>query len=138
MPALNGPSPALASIGGGQQVGTGNAEVMLDIQSAPVAKTAAATLTAAELTNGIITFTAGAAANLTLPTVAALETLVSAAKADSCFDFSIIDLGGVGQATVVTNTGWTLVGSMAVTANQGVRFRARKTGASAWTLYRIA
>ena len=136
MPALNGPSPTLPGVGGGQQIGDGNTEVRLMTQGTPVAKTAAATLTAAELTNGLITYT-GAAANLTLPTVTTLEALVTAAKVDSCFDFSLIDLGGAGQPTIVTNTGWTLVGDMSPGGSQAQRYRARKTGDSAWTLYNI-
>lgn len=126
----------LPSIGGGQQLGNGSGEVVMGYQGTPVAKTAAATLTAAELTNGIITYT-GAAANLTLPTVATLETLLTNARDNSYFDFSVIDLAGAGVPTIVTNTGWTLVGNMAIAAGEGERFRARKTGTGTWTLYRI-
>lgn len=129
---------ALPNIGGGRQIGDGNeSEINLGIQVAPTAKTAAATLTAAELTKGIITYN-GATANLTLPTVANLEAALVNAKTNSCFDVTVIDLGGAGVATIVTNTGWTLVGSMATIANVGTQFRARKTGAAAWTLYRVS
>ena len=37
-----------------------------------------------------------------------------------------------------TATGWTLVGTMAVTEGTSGHFRARKTGDSAWTCYRIS
>ena len=123
---------------GGYQVGDGNlSEVTMGVQPAPVAKTAAATLTAAELTNGIITYT-GAAVAITLPTVADTEVLVSSAKVNSSFDFSIINTGATNAATLTVGTGWTLVGVAAVAAVTSSTWRARKTGDGAWTAYRIA
>ena len=129
---------ALPNGAGGYQVGDGNlGEVQLNTQIAPVAKTAAATLTAAELTNGIITYT-GAAVNLTLPTVADTEVLVSSAKVNSSFEVSIINTGATNAATVVVGTGWTIVGSAIVLAVISGRFLARKTGDGSWTLYRVS
>jgi len=129
---------ALPNGAGGYQLGDGNlTEVVMDVQSTPVAKTAAAVLTAAELTSGIITYT-GAVANLTLPTVALTEALVSSAKDNSSFDVVIINTGATNAATVVVGTGWTIVGAAAVSAATSAQFRARKTGDLAWTLYRIA
>jgi hypothetical protein len=129
---------ALPNGAGGYQVGDGNlSEVTLGVQSAPVAKTAAATLTAAELTNGIITYT-GAAVAITLPTVADTEALVSSAKNNSSFDFSIINTGATNAATLTAGTGWTLVGVAAVSAVTSSTWRARKTGDGAWTAYRIS
>lgn len=129
---------ALPNGAGGYQLGDGNlTEVTMGVQAAPVAKTAAATLTAAELTSGIITYT-GAAVNLTLPTVALTEALVSSAKDNSSFDVVIINTGATNAATVVVGTGWTIVGAAAVSAATSAQFRARKTGDLAWTLYRIA
>ena len=129
---------AIPNGAGGYQVGDGNlSEVTMGVQSAPVAKTAAATLTAAELTNGIITYT-GAAVAITLPTVADTEVLVSSAKVNSSFDFSIINTGATNAATLTVGTGWTLVGVAAVAAVTSSTWRARKTGDGAWTAYRIA
>lgn len=129
---------ALPNGAGGYQFGDGNVtEVNMVTQGTPIAKTAAAVLTAAELTNGIITYT-GAVANLQLPTVADTETLVSSAKNDSCFDVVVINIGATNAATVTVNTGWTIVGAAAVSAATSARFLARKTGDLAWTLYRIA
>ena len=128
---------ALPNGAGGYQLGDGNTtEVNITTQVTPVAKTAAATLTAAEITSGIITYT-GAVANLTLPTVALTEALVSSAKNDSCFDVAIINIGATNAATVVVGTGWTIVGAAAVSAATSAQFRARKVGDLAWTLYRI-
>ena len=129
---------ALPNGSGGYQVGDGNlAEVNMSVQATPVAKTAAAVLTAAELTNGIVTYT-GAVANITLPTVALTEALVSSAKVNSSFDFSILNIGGTNTATLVIGTGWTLVGVVTIAANISSSWRAVKTGDGAWTAYRLA
>lgn len=127
---------ALPNGAGGYQLGDGNVgEVQLVTQGTPAAYTAAATLVAADLTNGIITLTNGSDQSLQLPTVAALEAVVSSAKTNSSFMFSVMALGA-GGATLTTNTGWTLVGVAKVTAAN--RYVARKTGDSAWSLYQIA
>jgi hypothetical protein len=130
---------ALPNGAGGYQVGDGNiGEATLFVQGAPTALTAAATLTAAQLSNGLFTYT-GAAVDLTLPTVALLEADVSSAeKVNAAFDFIIINIGGTNAATVVVGTGWTIVGVAAVSANTSARFRARKTGTGTWTAYRIS
>ena len=126
---------ALPNGAGGYQVGDGNlTEVQLVTQTTPVAYTAAATLVAADLTNGIITLNAGTDQSLQLPTCAALDALVSSAKPNSAFLFSVIALGA-GGATLTTNTGWTLVGVVKVTASN--RYLARKTGDGTWTLYQV-
>jgi hypothetical protein len=131
---------ALPNGAGGYQIGDGNVnEAQLFVQGAPTALTAAATATAAQLANGLFTFN-GTAGNLTLPTVADLEASISsAAKVNAAFDFYVINIdAGTDDVTVATATGWTLVGAMAVTENTSGHFRARKTGDTTWTLYRIS
>ncbi|HEX7891471.1 MAG TPA: hypothetical protein VF522_19120 [Ramlibacter sp.] len=106
-------------------------------QGAPASYAAAATLLAADLLGGLVQYT-GAVANLTLPTAANLDAGVVAGLAnDRAFDFSVINTGSA-TATVVTNTGWTLVGAMTVAAGTPGAFRARKTGSGAYTAYRLA
>jgi hypothetical protein len=123
---------------GGYQVGDGNlAEVVLNTQSAPIAKTAVATLTAAELANGIITYN-GAAVNLTMPLGTDLDAAFSSMKVNSSFDFFIINTGGTNAATVTANTGVTLVGVAAVSANTACNWRVRKTADATYVAYRIA
>jgi hypothetical protein len=135
---------ALPNGAGGYQLGDGNiSEVQISTQAAPATATATATLTAAQLANGIILGSPGSsAASYTLPTVEDVEALVSSAKVNSSFDFSVVNVDGSGGGviTLVTNTGWTLVGLMTVVATAGTAqvFRARKTGDGSWTLYRIA
>ena len=130
---------ALPNGSGGYQIGDGNlGEANLFVQGAPTALTAAATLTAAQLSAGLFTYT-GAAVDLTLPTVALLEADVSSAeKVNSAFQFTVINIGATNAATVVVGTGWTIVGAAAVAAATSARFLARKTGTGTWTLYRIA
>jgi hypothetical protein len=128
---------ALPNGAGGYQLGDGNlTEVSMSVQAAPVAKAAAATLTAAELANGLVVYS-GATATLTLPTVAATEALVSSAKINSSFDVNFINTGA-GTLTIAVGTGWTLVGTVTSATLTSAAWRARKTGDGTWTLYRIA
>jgi hypothetical protein len=81
-----------------------------------------------------------APAAYTLPTVAALEAALSNSKVGSSFPVSVVNVDGSGSGviTLVTNTGWTLVGLMTVAATAGTAqlFRARKSGDGTWVLYR--
>jgi hypothetical protein len=132
---------ALPNGAGGYQVGDGNVgEAVLSVQGAPTAVAAAATMTSAELSNGLFVFN-GAAGNLTLPTVALVEADITAAsKVNAAFDFIIIniDASGSDSVTLAVGTGWTIVGVAAVAVNTSAQFRARKTGDGTWTAYRIA
>ena len=131
---------ALPNGAGGYQVGDGNiGEAILSVQGAPTAVAAAATMTAAELSNGLFVFN-GAAGNLTLPTVALVEAdITAAAKVNASFDFVIIniDASGSDSVTLAVGTGWTIVGAAAVAASTSAHFRARKTGEGSWTAYRL-
>lgn len=129
--------------------GTESQQDGLKPQGAPAAKTVSGTMTAANLLTGIITVNqgAGAASAQQLPLAADLDAALPQAVTNSSFDFSVINTSTVDaeDASVTTNTGWSLVGSMDVQAHSSLaaqgssaRFRARKTGAGAWTLYRIA
>jgi hypothetical protein len=132
---------ALPNGAGGYQVGDGNVgEAQLFVQGAPTAVAAAATMTSAELANGLFVFN-GTAGSLTLPTVALVEAdISSASKVNAAFDFIIInaDASGSDAVTLAVGTGWTIVGTAAVSAATSAQFRARKTGDGAWTAYRIA
>ena len=129
---------ALPNGAGGYQLGDGNlTEVVIGTQSAPIAKTAAATLTAAELANGIITYT-GAAVALTVPLGADLDAAFTSMKVNSSFDLFIINTGATNAATVTANTGCTLVGVAAVSAATSCNWRVRKTADATYVFYRIA
>ena len=130
---------ALSNGTGGYQIGAGATdEAIMFVQGAPLALTAAATATAAQLQNGLFTFD-GTAGNLTLPTVALLEAdMSSAQKVNSAFDFFVINTDGSDSVTLAVGTGWTIVGAAAVTTATSAHFRARKTGDGSWTAYRIS
>jgi hypothetical protein len=113
-------------------------------QGAPAAITTAAastTLTAAQVLTGIIVGdnTSGGNIDFQMPTVANLIAATDWAVNES-FDFSLVNVSaGAVPITIVTNTTWTLVGDMAASATiRSARFRARVTGATTGTLYRIA
>jgi len=105
-------------------------------QPNPISKSAAATLTIAELKAGIIQYT-GAAATLTLPT----GTLTQGGFADSyvnlAFDWSVINTGS-GTCTIGAATGHTIVGSNTVTAGSSARFASRRTGTNIIVSYRLS
>jgi hypothetical protein len=136
---------AIPNGGGGYQVGDGNLnEPLIDAIPAPVEVTTAATLTAAQVLNGLILANSGitASVNYTLPTVADLELdLTNSDKVGTSFTFRLVNLGtSSGTAVIVTNTGWTITGSLTMTipVTTGAQFIARKSAAGAWTLYRVA
>jgi hypothetical protein len=129
---------ALPNGAGGYQFGDGNeTEINMVTQVTPTAKTGAATLTAAELATGIITYN-GTASALTMPLGADLDAAFSSMKVNSSFDFFIINIGGTNAATVTANTGVTLVGVAAVSANTAANWRVRKTAAATYVAYRVA
>ena len=131
---------ALPNGAGGYQLGDGNVgEAVLSVQGAPTAVAAAATMTAAELSNGLFVFN-GTAGSLTLPTVALVEADITAAsKVNASFDFIIINADATtDDVTLAVGTGWTIVGNAVVAEATSAQFRARKTGDGTWTAYRIA
>ena len=131
---------AIPSVGGGYQIGDGNInETPLGVQPAPQTATVTATLTAAQITGGIIVAdTTTTAATYTLPTVTLLEAQLTNAKVNSSFDLSIVNIGAsTGTITMAVGTGWTITGLATVTYTTSASFRARKTGTGAWTLYRL-
>ena len=136
---------ALPNGGGGYQVGDGNLnEPLIDAIPEPVTATTTTTFTAAQILNGLILVNNGITANVayTLPTVADLEAvLVNSDKVGTSFTFRVVNLGtSSGTATITTNTGWTVTGSltMVIPVTTGAMMVARKSAAGAWTLYRVA
>jgi hypothetical protein len=131
---------ALPNGAGGYQINSGNVgEAVLFVQGAPTLLSADVTVTAAQLSNGLFTVDPAADITATLPTVALLEADVSsAAKVNSAFDFAVTNIDLAFQVTFAAGTGWTIAGNAIVLENTSAQFRARKTGAGTWTLYRIA
>lgn len=136
---------ALPNGTGGYQVGDGNPnDPFIDLIADPVTITATATLTPAQLLNGLILANNGVAAaqTYTLPTVADLENvLVNSDRVGTSFTFRLVNLGNTsGTAIISAGTGWTLGTSLTFTVpiTTGASFVARKSAAGAWTLWRVA
>lgn len=135
---------ALPNGGGGYQVGDGNLdEPLIDAIPLPLSVASTATLTAAQVLNGILLVGSGAtsAQTYTLPTVALLEaTLSNSDKVGTSFEFRVVNLGtSSGTAIIAAGTGWTVTGSLTMTVpvTTGATMVARKSAAGAWTLYRV-
>ena len=137
---------ALPSVGGGYQFNDGNLnEVKLTVAAVPTTAADSATLTAAQLINGIIIGTPTTTAAYTLPLATDLDAVLTNSKPGSTFDFRVINTTTAGVITMTTNTGWTVgtsgsQGLMTVAATAGTvrSFRARKTSDGAWALYAIS
>ena len=140
---------AIPSVGGGYQVGDGNInEMQLGTQSTPTALTTSATLTAAQLATQLLTANqaGGATATYTLPTGTLMDAYFTNAKVDSSFDFYLTNISAVAaeDVTIAAGTGFTVVGNMTVASNAAATdqsagtFRARRTAANTWVLYRIS
>jgi hypothetical protein len=136
---------ALPNGAGGYQVGVGNvSEPNIVAIPAPESVAATATLTAAQVLNGILLVGSGATAaqTYTLPTVTLLENdLRNSDKVGTSFQFSVVNLGtSNATAIIAVGTGWTITGSLTMTIpiTTGASMVARKSGEGAWTLYRVA
>lgn len=137
---------AIPNGGGGYQVGDGNLnEPLIDALPDPISVTTAATLTPAQVLNGLILANSGitaASVTYTLPTVADLEAvLTNSDKVGTAFTFRVVNLGtSSATAIIAAGTGWTITGSLTMTipVTTGAMMIARKSAAGAWTLYRVA
>ena len=137
---------AIPSVGGGYQFNDGNLnEVKVSVAAAPTTATDSATLTAAQLINGILLGSPTTTAAYTLPLASDLDALLTNSKVGSTFDFRVINVTGSGVITMTTNTGWSIgsggsQGLMTIAATAGTvrAFRARKTGDGTWALYAIS
>ena len=131
---------------GGYQIGDGNLnELILGYQAAPLSVTATATLTAAQVTAGILLVGSGATAaqTYTLPSATLIDAVVTSAKVGSTFDLYVVNLGtssGTGALAMGTSTGFTDGGNatVALAITSSALFRFRKTGDGAYTVYKIA
>ena len=142
---------ALPNGAGGYQLGDGNLnEPVLGYLPAPLteAGVTAVTLTAAEVTSGILIANPGTTGTTyTMPIVVTsggttgVNDLVPSAKVGSTFNWVIVNIGTTtGDITMAagTGTGWTIVGSLTIDNETSASFVARKTSDTTWTLYRTA
>lgn len=136
---------ALPNGAGGYQVGDGNVnDPIIDLTDTPVSLVDTATLTPAQVLNGLILVNSGVTAQktYTLPTVADLEArLINSERVGTTFTFRVVNLGtSSGTAVIAAGTGWTVSGSLTMTipVTTGAALVARKTASGAWTLYRVS
>ena len=142
---------ALPNGAGGYQLGDGNLlEPVLGYLDAPLTETGttAVTLTAEEVTNGILIANPGTTGTTyTMPIVVTaggvtgINDIVSSAKVGSTFSWTIVNIGTTtGDITLAagTGTGWTIVGALVIDNETSASFVARKTSDTTWTLYRTA
>jgi len=134
---------ALPNGAGGYQVGDGNlSELILGYQAAPLSVAATATLTAAQVTAGILLVGAGATAaqTYTLPAASTIDAILTSAKPGSTFDLSVVNTGtSSGTGALALGTGFTDGGNATVAlpiTSSGI-FRFRKTGDAAYSVYRV-
>lgn len=133
---------ALPNGAGGYQVGAGNNnETVLGASSAPQVATDTATLTAAQIVNGMLVATPTANATLTLPTAALIDAAIPNARIGSTFDLALVNAAAatytaaLALSTGVTNGGNAVISLAATTS---ALFRFRKTGEGAYVVYKIA
>lgn len=120
-------------------------------QNTPIAKTGAATITVADMLNGIITInqTTAATVALTTDTGAKIEAgLPFGFAVGDSFDFVIINTDTTAAADTATltagATGVTIVGAVVIPSahsttivNSSMRFRVRKTATNTFVIYRV-
>lgn len=134
---------AIPNGAGGYQVGDGNrSELRIGYAAAPQTATSTATLTAAQVTGGILVADPStSAATYTLPTATEIDNVLTSATVGSTFDWNIVNLGtSSGAVTLSMGTGITNGGNaaVAVAITSSAAFRFRKTADGAWTVYKIA
>lgn len=117
-------------------------------QAAPAAKTVTAGITAAELVAGLITTTGATGPSVhQLPTGTEIDAAFPGIATGDSFDFTIINTGtgASDDATITVNTDVTIVGNPTVGSltdatiiSGSGTFRARRSGANTYVVYRLA
>jgi hypothetical protein len=105
-------------------------------QPAPTSKSAAATLTIAELKTAIVQYT-GSADTLTLPTGTLMEGGFSGIYTNMTFEWSVINTGS-GTVTIGAGADHTIVGHATVAAGDSGRFASRRTASNTFVSYRLS
>lgn len=137
---------ALPNGAGGYQLGDGNLnELTLGYSAAPLSQAGTATLSAAQVTAGVLIVGSGAtsAQTYTLPATSTIESAVSSAKVGSTFDLSVINIGtssGTAALAMGSGTGFSDGGNstVALAITSSAVFRFRKTADLAWNVYKVA
>jgi len=128
---------ALAQVGGGYQVGDGNA-TELTFYSRPQATVIAAayTLTMADLAGGLVYATSSGSYALTTPAAALMDAAFVNAKVGATFDLTLCHGSATNAITLTGGTGVTVLGLATVTGILSGAWTFRKTAEGAWSAYR--
>jgi hypothetical protein len=105
-------------------------------QPAPTSKSAAATLTIAELKTAIIQYT-GLADTLTLPTGTLMQGGFNGIYTNMTFEWSVVNTGS-GLCTIGAGTDHTIVGGATIAAGASGRFASRRTASNTFVTYRLS
>lgn len=122
--------------------------IVVRAQGAPAAKTVTAAISAAELVGGLITTTGVTGPSVhQLPTGTLIDAEIPGIATGDSFDFTIINTGtgASDDATITVNTDVTIVGNptigsltdATIISGSGT-FRARRSAANTYVVYRIA
>lgn len=122
---------------GSQVPAVGNFTKTTVQQGTPATLNATGTLTAAQLATGIVTSTSAAAVAATLPLGTAMDTANPSFGINTSFDFFFINTGP-NTVTMTASTGFTIVGTTTVLTLVSAHFRAVRTAANTWVLYRVS
>ena len=134
---------ALPNGAGGYQLGDGNrSELRIGYSAAAQTATSTATLTAAQITGGVLVANPStSAATYTLPSGTDIDNVVTSATVGSTFDLAIVNTGtSSGTVTLSLGTGLTDGGNatVAIAITSSALFRFRKTADGAYSVTKIA
>lgn len=134
---------AIPNGAGGYQLGDGNRnELRLGYSAAAQTATSTATLTAAQITGGVLVANPStSAATYTLPSGTDIDNVVTSATVGSTFDLAIVNTGtSSGTVTLSLGTGLTDGGNatVAIAITSSALFRFRKTADGAYSVTKIA
>jgi hypothetical protein len=105
----------------------------------PATITATGALVVASMKLRIIQVTSATAVTLTPDTGTTIDAAFSGMAVDTAFEFTIINTGSAaGAVTMAVATGVTYIGSTTVAISTSGTFRARKTAANTFVMYRVA
>jgi hypothetical protein len=134
------PSTSITSLtlNGTTTIAASNTTSPFTIQPTPTAKSAAATLTIAELLTYVITTAGSATFGLTLPTGTLTDAGIQsgALPVNGSFDWFIVNTVAF-TVTITAGTAHTYTGNATVSANSSAQFRTRKTATNTFVTYRI-
>jgi len=108
--------------------------LVMPYQGNITSKSTTATLTGAELVTGLLN-TTGSSYTVTLPTAANIESALTWAGNNACIDWFVINTAS-GTITIGANSN-TFVGATTIATATSAQFRIRRTGSSAFTVYRL-